>query len=62
MIKIKSLKFLLKQHGLEIFDAYYTDIHSGSIIAKVCKENSKLNKKTKRFWFFGDSDNQSICH
>lgn len=46
---IKSLKFLLKQHGLEIFDAYYTDIHSGSIIAKVCKENSKLNKKTKRF-------------
>lgn len=46
---IKSLKFLLKQNGLEIFDAYYTDIHSGSIIAKVCKENSKLNKKTKRF-------------
>lgn len=46
---IKSLKFLLKQHGLEIFDAYYADIHSGSIIAKVCKEDSKLNIKTKRF-------------
>ena len=46
---IKSLKFLLKQHGLEIFDAYYADIHSGSIIAKVCKEDSTLNKKTKRF-------------
>lgn len=46
---LRSLKFLLKQYGLEIFDAYYSDIHSGSIIAKACKENSNLNKKTKRF-------------
>ena len=46
---LKSLTFLLKQYDLEIFDAYYADIHSGSIIAKVSKKKSKLNKKTKRF-------------
>lgn len=45
---LKSLSNLLNQYDLDIFDAYYSDIHSGSIIAKVCKKNSKLNNKTKR--------------
>jgi hypothetical protein len=46
---IKSLTNLLKQYNLHIFDAYYSDIHSGSIIAKVCKKDSILNKKTTRY-------------
>lgn len=46
---IKSLTNLLKQYNLDIFDAYYSDIHSGSIIAKVCKKDSILNKKTTRY-------------
>jgi hypothetical protein len=45
---IKSLSNLLKLYNLEIFDAYYSEIHSGSIIAKVCKKYSILNKKTFR--------------
>jgi DNA-binding transcriptional regulator YhcF (GntR family) len=45
---IKSLSNLLKLYNLEIFDAYYSEIHSGSIIAKVCKKYSILNKKTSR--------------
>ena len=43
---IRSLSKLLKQYDLEIFDAYYSEIHSGSIIAKVTNKNSKINIKT----------------
>ena len=46
---LKSLTNLLKPYKLDIFDAYYSDIHSGSIIAKVCKKDSVLNKKTLRY-------------
>lgn len=46
---IKSLSNLLKPYGLEIFDGYYSGIHSGSIIAKICHSDSSLNKKTDRF-------------
>lgn len=37
---LKSLKNLLKPYGFKIFDSYYSDIHSGSIIAKVCLKNA----------------------
>ena len=35
---LRSLGKLLKPYGLEIFDAYYSEIHSGSVIAKVCHD------------------------
>jgi hypothetical protein len=37
---LKSLSNLLNPYGLRIFDSYYSEIHSGSMIAKVCKQNS----------------------
>ena len=46
---LRSLINLLKPYELEVFDAYETDIHSGSIIAKVCHHHSILNKTTQRF-------------
>ncbi len=47
---LKSLSKLLIQYDFEIFDAYYADIHSGSIIAKVAKKNSKFNNKTESYY------------
>jgi len=41
---LKSLKNLLEPYGLNIFDAYYSEIHSGSIIAKASK--STIFKQT----------------
>ena len=46
---IRSLENLLKPYGLTIFDGYYSDIHSGSIIAKICHSHSPLDEKTERF-------------
>lgn len=46
---IKSLSYLLSQYNLEIFDAYFSPIHSGSMIAKVCHRDSKINIPTARF-------------
>ena len=46
---LKSLNTLLSKYNLEIFDAYYSEIHSGSIISKICKKDSSLNSKTDRF-------------
>ena len=37
---LKSLNNLLSPYGLRIFDSYYSEIHSGSVISKVCKTNS----------------------
>lgn len=37
---LKSLSNLLNPYGLRIFDSYYSEIHSGSMIAKVCKSES----------------------
>jgi hypothetical protein len=47
---LNSLKNLLKPYGLKIFDSYYSEIHSGSIIAKVCKEtaNFELTERHKK--------------
>jgi hypothetical protein len=44
---LKSLNNLLKPYGFNIFDAYYSEIHSGSVIAKVSK--SDLIVKTERY-------------
>lgn len=46
---LSSLHNLLKRYDLEIFDAYYSEIHSGSIIAKITHTSSPLNIKTNRF-------------
>ena len=37
---LKSLSNLLEPYGFKIFDAYYSEIHSGSIIAKVSLDKS----------------------
>lgn len=39
---LKSLNNLLALHNLYIFDSYFVDIHSGSIIAKVAKKKNQL--------------------
>jgi hypothetical protein len=44
---LKSLNNLLEPYGFNIFDAYYSEIHSGSVIAKVSK--SDLIVKTERY-------------
>jgi hypothetical protein len=47
---LNSLKNLLEPYGLKIFDSYYSEIHSGSIIAKVCKKsaNFELTERHKK--------------
>jgi hypothetical protein len=45
---IETLGTLLKPYGLELFDAYYSDIHSGSIITKITHSESKLNQRSER--------------
>ena len=47
---LTSLMNLLRPYGLEVFDAYHSNIHSGSIIAKITHANGKLNAKTDRFY------------
>ena len=46
---LRNVISLLAPYGLEVFDAYHTPIHSGSIIAKVCHSDSELNQKTNRY-------------
>jgi hypothetical protein len=46
---MRSLNNLVGQYGLEIFDAYYSEIHSGSIIAKITHKGGELDKKTSRY-------------
>lgn len=45
---LNSLSNLLSPYGLQIFDAYYSEIHSGSIIAKITHADGKLNVPTER--------------
>lgn len=37
---LKSLENLLRPYGLRVFDAKYNEIHSGSIIAKICHDDA----------------------
>jgi hypothetical protein len=46
---LKNVITLLKPYGLEVFDAYYSDIHSGSIIAKVTHKGGPRDNKTESF-------------
>ena len=46
---LRNVIDLLKPYGLEVFDACYSDIHSGSIIAKVTHKDSIRNKNTESF-------------
>lgn len=43
---LKNLKILLNRHGLDIFDAYLSPIHGGSMMAFVSHEGKKI--KTER--------------
>ena len=46
---LKNVIDLLRKHGLEVFDACYADIHSGSIIAKATHKDGPRDKKTQSF-------------
>ena len=46
---LRSLSNLLAPYDLELFDAYYSEIHSGSIIAKITHKESYLNSKSERY-------------
>ena len=43
---LRNVIELLVPYELEVFDAYYSDIHSGSIIAKITHKNGSLDNKT----------------
>lgn len=45
---VRSLNNLLAQYGLKIFDAYYSEIHSGSVIAKISHTEQNLYTETDR--------------
>jgi len=47
---LRSLNSLLSQYDLEIFDAYYSEIHSGSVIAKITHKGGSQNIKSNRFY------------
>ena len=47
---LKSLENLLNPYGLKIFHAYGSDIHSGSIIAKISKSPDVKTTETYKFW------------
>ena len=55
---LRSLQNVLSSYGLEIFDAYYSEIHSGSIIAKITHTNGLLSEKTDRFYELWDRDSK----
>ena len=53
---ISSLEKLLSRYDLTIFDAYYSEIHSGSIIAKITHTGGELDSKTTRFLDLWEKD------
>ena len=46
---LRSLNNLLAPYDLKIFDAYYSEIHSGSIIAKITHTGTPLDVETQRY-------------
>ena len=46
---LHSLNNLLAPYDLKIFDAYYSEIHSGSIVAKITHTGSWLDVETERY-------------
>ena len=53
---LRSLEGILSPYGLSIFDAYYSEIHSGSIVAKITHQNGLLDNKTDRFLDLWEKD------
>ena len=53
---VSSLEKLLSRYDLTIFDAYYSEIHSGSIIAKITHTGGELDNKTERFLELWEKD------
>jgi hypothetical protein len=47
---LESLKNLLEPYGFNIFHAYHSDIHSGSIIAKIGQSSKFEPTATYKFW------------
>ena len=54
---LHSLKNLLEPYGLEIFDAYESDIHSGSVIAKIKHVKYTKLQRTERLTILEEKDN-----
>ena len=46
---LRSLNNLLAPYKLKIFDAYYSEIHSGSIVAKITHTDGSLDVETERY-------------
>jgi hypothetical protein len=46
---LQSLNNLLAPYDLKIFDAYYSEIHSGSIIAKITHVDGSFDVETERY-------------
>ena len=46
---LRSLNNLLAPYDLKIFDAYYSEIHSGSIVAKITHTTGSLDVETERY-------------
>ena len=57
---IKTIKYLLSQYDLEIFDAYLADIHGGQMVAFV--SHNDHHEKTKRFCDLEAKENLSDCN
>ena len=53
---LDSLINLLKPYGLEVFDAYHSPIHSGSLIVKIC--HGKKYRPTLSFYSVLEMDKQ----
>lgn len=53
---LKSLRHLLEPHGLTIFDAYPSDVHSGSIIAKITHSSKNVYAPTARYCKTSEKD------
>lgn len=57
---LSSLSYLLRQHGLEIFDAYLTDVHGGQMIAFVGHEGER--QPTKRLEALLAEEDKTNCN
>jgi hypothetical protein len=54
---LHSLENLLNPYGLKVFDAYESDIHSGSVIAKLCHSSANM-EPTKRYLNLKEKDKE----
>lgn len=57
---LKTLSHLLRRHGLFLFDATFSSIHGGTIVAYVCHEGEK--KPTQRLRELLEKEEASLCN